>query len=125
MIYGTGVDLIEVKRIREVAEQDIGFIDKIFTKSEIEYCESKWNKYYHFAARYTAKEAYLKAFGTGWRYGIQYSDIDINNDELGKPLIRLHGKAKELAEEQGVTRIHLTLSHLKELAIAMVIIETK
>ena len=123
MIYGTGTDIIEVGRIRAVMERDIGFREKIFTPHEIEYCESKKNKHQHYAARFSAKESLLKAIGTGWRYGIRFADIEIYHDELGKPYIRLFGKAEELASQEGFSKIHVSLSHVKEIASAIVIIE--
>ena len=124
MIYGTGVDIIECARIQKVMERDLGFKDKIFTPGEIEYCESKnRNKFQHYAARFSAKEALMKAIGTGWRFGIRFADIEVIHDELGQPHIRLHGKAKELAETERFSKIHVSLSHVKELTTAVVIIE--
>lgn len=123
MICGTGIDIIEVARIQKVMERDIGFRDKIFTPGEIEYCESKKNKYPHYAARFSAKEAFLKAIGTGWRFGIRFADIEVYHDELGKPFIRVYGKAEELLNNEKISKIHVSLSHLKEMATAIVIIE--
>ena len=123
MILGTGTDIIEVERIAKVMERDLGFRDKIYTEGEIAYCETKKNKYQHYAARFSAKEAFMKAIGTGWRFGIRFSDIDVFHDELGQPHIRLSGKAKELSENEGFSKIHVSLSHVKELATAIVIIE--
>jgi holo-[acyl-carrier protein] synthase len=123
LIYGTGTDIIEVSRIQKAMERNIGFRDKIFTPDEIKYCEEKKNKYQHYAARFSAKEALLKAMGTGWRLGIRFADIEVYHDEFGKPLIRLTGKAKEHAIQEGLKKIHVSLSHLKELATAIVIIE--
>ena len=123
MIYGTGTDIIEVERIARVMERDLGFRDKIYTEGEIAYCESKKNKYQHYAARFSAKEALMKAIGTGWRLGIRFADIEVFHDELGQPHIRLSGKAKELAEKEEFSKIHVSLSHVKELATAVVIIE--
>jgi holo-[acyl-carrier protein] synthase len=125
MILGTGIDIIEVSRIEKVLSRDIGFRDKLFTPGEIEYCESKKNKYQHYAARFSAKEAMLKAIGTGWRLGIRFIDIEIFNDEMGKPHIRTAGIAKDLTERLLVSKIHVSLSHLKEMATAIVIIETE
>ena len=104
-------------------ERNIGFQEKIFTQGEITYCETKKNKYQHYAARFSAKEAFLKAIGTGWRFGIGFADIDVYHDEFGKPLIRLSGKAEELVQRDGISNIHVSLSHLKEMAIAVVILE--
>jgi holo-[acyl-carrier protein] synthase len=125
MVYGIGTDIIEVARIEKVMQRDIGFRDKIFTPGEIEYCETKKHKYENYAARFSAKEAFLKAIGTGWRFGIRFGDIDVYHDELGKPFIRVTGKAKELTEELSISKIHVSLSHLKEMATAIVIIETE
>ena len=123
MIFGTGIDIIEVSRIKNVMERDIGFREKIFTPGEIEYCETKKNKYQHYAARFSAKEAFLKAIGTGWRFGLRFADIDVYHDSFGKPLIRLTGKAEELALRDGISKVHLSLSHLKEIATAVVVLE--
>ena len=123
MIFGTGIDIIEVSRIQKVLERDIGFKEKIFTQGEIDYCEEKKNKYQHYAARFSAKEAFLKAIGTGWRFGIKFGDIEVYHDEFGKPLIRLYGKADELIRENGISTMHVSLSHLKEMATAVVILE--
>jgi holo-[acyl-carrier protein] synthase len=115
--------MIEVGRIRIAMEQDAGFKDTIFTEEEIRYCESKKNKYQHYAARFSAKEAFMKAIGTGWRFGIRFTEIEIYLDELGKPSIRGYGKAKELLKKEEISKIHVSLSHLKEMATAIVIIE--
>jgi holo-[acyl-carrier protein] synthase len=123
MIYGIGTDIIEVSRIKTVMERDIGFREKIFTEGEIAYCEKMKNKEQNYAARFSAKEAFLKAIGTGWRFGVRFADIDVYHDELGKPLIRLYGKAEELIKKEGITAIHVSLSHIKEMATAIVILE--
>ena len=123
MISGTGIDIIEVLRIQKVMERDLGFREKIFTEGEIAYCEKMKNKYQNYAARFSAKEAFLKAIGTGWRFGIRFADIDVYHDDFGKPLIRLTGKAEELALRDGISKIHVSLSHLKEMATAVVILE--
>jgi holo-[acyl-carrier protein] synthase len=125
MIFGLGTDIIEVERIRKVMEHDIGFRDKIFTPGEIEYCETKKFKYENYAARFSAKESFLKAIGTGWRFGIRFADIEVYHDDLGKPFIRAHGKAKELLNDLSISKIHVSLSHLKEMATAIVILESE
>jgi holo-[acyl-carrier protein] synthase len=124
MIYGIGTDIIEVSRIKAVMERDIGFREKIFTPGEIAYCETKRHKFENYAARFSAKEAFLKAIGTGWRFGIRFADIEVYHDDYGKPLIRLHGKAEELAKKEEITKIHVSLSHVKEVATAIVVVET-
>jgi holo-[acyl-carrier protein] synthase len=123
MIYGIGTDIIEVSRIHNVMEKDIGFREKIFTSGEIAYCETKKFKYENYAARFSAKEAFMKAVGTGWRFGIRFADIEVYHDEFGKPLIRLYGKAEELGKNEGISKIHVSLSHIKEMAIAVVTVE--
>ncbi|MGA3012568.1 MAG: holo-ACP synthase [Bacteroidales bacterium] len=124
MIYGIGTDIIEVPRIEKVMEKDIGFRDKIFSPGEIAYCETKRHKYENYAARFSAKEAFMKAIGTGWRFGIRFADIEVYHDEFGKPLIRLYGKAEELVKNEGISKIHVSLSHIKDVATAIVIVET-
>ena len=123
MIYGIGTDIIEVERIGRAMERNSHFGEKIFTSGEIAYSEPMKNKYQHYAARFSAKEAFLKAIGTGWRFGITFADIDVYHDELGKPLIRLTGKAEELIRQEGITRMHVSLSHVKEMACAIVVLE--
>jgi len=124
MIYGIGTDIIEVPRIEKVMEKDIGFRDKIFTPGEIAYCETKKHKFENYAARFSAKEALMKAIGTGWRFGIRFADIEVYHDEFGKPLIHLYGKAEELVKIERISKIHVSLSHVKEIATAIVIVET-
>jgi len=123
MIYGIGTDIIEVARIEKVMARDTGFREKIFTPAEITYCETKKSKFENYAARFSAKEAFLKAIGTGWRFGIRFADIGVYHDELGKPHIEVTGKAKELIDSLSVSKIHVSLSHLKEMATAVVILE--
>jgi holo-[acyl-carrier protein] synthase len=123
MIYGIGTDIIEVSRIHAVMEKDIGFREKIFTFGEITYCETKKHKYENYAARFSAKEAFMKAIGTGWRFGIRFADIEVYHDGFGKPLIRLSGKAEELGKIERISKIHVSLSHVKEMAIAIVTVE--
>jgi len=125
LIYGIGTDIIEVSRIAKVMERDIGFREKIFSEGEIAYCEQMKNKFQHYAARFSAKEAFMKALGTGWRDGIRFVEIEVVHDPLGKPLLVLAGKAKELAEKAGLGEMHVSLSHVKEIASAVVVVERK
>jgi holo-[acyl-carrier protein] synthase len=104
-------------------EKDLGFREKIFTPGEIAYCETQKHKYENYAARFSAKEAFMKAIGTGWRFGIRFADIDVYHDEYGKPLIRVYGKAEELVTRELISKIHVSLSHLKEMATAVVVVE--
>ncbi|MBU0711953.1 holo-ACP synthase [bacterium] len=124
MIYGIGTDLIEVDRIARQVNGDTRFKEKIFSENEIHYCESfKGNKAQHYAARYAAKEAFFKAIGTGYRGGLAFHEISIENDDLGKPEIVLTGKARDFAIQHAFGKIHVSLSHLKDLASAIVTIE--
>lgn len=123
MILGVGIDMIEVDRIRRLLTKDQGFKERIFTPKEQAYCETKKYKAQNYAARFAAKEAFFKALGTGWRGGMAFHEIEVLNDDLGKPEIILHGKAKQLAEEKGVKRVHVSLSHLRDVACSMVTIE--
>ena len=125
MIIGIGTDIFEVERIKTKIEKQPSLIEGIFTDNEINYCNQFKNKAQRFAARYAAKEAFLKALGTGWRNGITFKDINIINDDLGKPDIILSGIAKQIADKLGVTTIHLSMSHTKDLANAFVIINNK
>jgi holo-[acyl-carrier protein] synthase len=122
LILGIGTDILEVERMKQKLKKQPSFIDGIFTDNEIKYCNQFKNKAERFSARYAAKEALLKAFGTGWRDGVTFKDIDIINDELGKPEIKLSGVAKQIANKLKVTSIHISMSHTKELANAFVII---
>jgi holo-[acyl-carrier protein] synthase len=124
LIFGIGVDMIEVPRLEKEILRDSEFVGTIFTPNEIDYCESKSKKAEHYAARYAAKEAFFKAIKTGWRGGMSYKHIEISNDELGSPQITLFDKVSELAKEKNISNIHVSLSHLKELAVAVVILET-
>jgi holo-[acyl-carrier protein] synthase len=123
MIFGIGTDIFEVSRIKAVMERDIGFRDQVFTESEITYCEKMKNKHQNYAALFSVKEAFLKAIGTGWRFGIRFVDIDVYHDLLGKPHIHLFGKAEELARKENISKIHVSLSHIKEMATSIVVLE--
>lgn len=124
MILGTGTDLCEVDRIREAAERyGDRFLDRIYTASERTYVERKANKWERYAARFAAKEAGMKALGTGWRRGVRWQDFEVSNLPSGRPTLRLHGVAREIAETQGVARIHLSLTHTAQMALAIAIFE--
>jgi holo-[acyl-carrier protein] synthase len=125
LLFGAGTDIIEVERVGQKLVRTGGLKEKLFTPREIAYCESKKKSAQHFAARFAAKEAFLKAIGTGWREGYRFDEIEIVNNEAGKPEIVVHGKVKAFCEEKGVSIMHVTLSHLKDLAQAVVILETQ
>lgn len=124
MIVGTGVDLAEVPRIRaSVDRYGRRFLDRVFTPAEIAYVERKANRFERYAARFAAKEAGMKAIGTGWRRGVRWQDFEVANLPTGKPTLRLHGVAAEVAATLGVRAISLSLTHTAELAMAHVILE--
>ncbi len=123
MIFGTGIDIIEVDRVMNRISKGDGFKEEIFTKREIGYCESKKNKAQHYAARFAAKEAFFKAIGTGWRDGMAFIEIEILNNELGKPEVVLHGKTKKISESNVINNIHVSLSHIKKFVTAIITLE--
>ena len=125
MIVGTGVDIAEVDRIRESIERfGDRFLHRVFTDGEIEYCDRKAGRFESYAARFAAKEAGMKALGTGWNHGVRWRDIEVSRQPGGRPTIRFHGKAAEFAARLGAVHIALSLSHTAEQAIAQVILET-
>jgi holo-[acyl-carrier protein] synthase len=124
MIVGTGVDLAEVPRIRASIERfGARFIERIYTPAEIAYVERKANRYERYAARFAAKEAGMKAIGTGWRHGVRWQDFEVANLPSGKPTLRLHGVAARVADKLGVRNVSLSLTHTAELGMAHVILE--
>ena len=124
MIVGTGVDLAEVPRIRaSIDRYGHRFLDRVFTPGEIAYVERKANRFERYAARFAAKEAGMKAIGTGWRRGVRWRDFEVANLPSGKPTLRLHGVAAEVAASLGVRAVSLSLTHTAELAMAHVILE--
>jgi holo-[acyl-carrier protein] synthase len=124
VILGTGVDLAEVARIRASIERyGERFIRRIFTEREAAYAERKANKYERYAARFAAKEAGMKALGTGWSGGIRWQDLEVANLPSGRPTLALHGAAHEVAARMGVQTIHLSLTHTSEQALAWVLLE--
>ena len=124
MILGTGVDLAEVGRIREAIERyGDRFVRRIYTEAEIAYVERKANKFERYAGRFAAKEAGMKAIGTGWKRGVRWQDFEVSNLPSGRPTLRLHGEAARLAGKMGVTSISLSITHTAELGMAHVILE--
>ncbi len=124
MILGTGIDLAEVERIREAVEKyGRRFLERVFTREEIAYAERKANRHERYAARFAAKEAGMKAIGTGWRGGVRWQDFEVRNQRGGRPELVLHGVAAEVARQMGVERIHLSLTHTAAMAQAFVILE--
>ncbi|MDU4891066.1 MAG: holo-ACP synthase [Clostridium sp.] len=122
MILGIGVDIVEIRRIREILAKDNGFLEKIFTSNEIEYLRRRNLRPEYVAGRFAAKEAVSKALGTGFR-GFSFRDIIIENSTLGKPIVTLKGKARVIANKTGNTNIHLSISHGEDNAIAYAVLE--
>ncbi len=123
MIFGIGIDLIEVQRVADKLNKKEGFAQLVFSAKEIAYCEIKANKFEHYAARFAAKEAFFKALGTGWKNGTAFNEVEITGDEEGKPELVLLGKTAATIEAMKLGRISVSLSHLKTMASAIVIIE--
>ncbi|MEE6185760.1 Holo-[acyl-carrier-protein] synthase [Mycovorax composti] len=123
MISGIGLDVIEVDRVREKIEKEQGFRELVFNEEEIAYCEPKTHKYEHYAARFAAKEAFFKALGTGWANGTAYNEILILGDDAGKPEIALKGTTAVTLENLDLSKVKVSLSHLKNIAAAVVVIE--
>ena len=126
MIYGIGTDIVAVERFQRFIDTgNSAVIDRLFTKAERSRCGSRKDAASCLAARFAAKEAFLKALGTGLRDGISWQDMEVSNDALGKPELVLSGKAAEQFHAKGVIRVHLSLSHDSGSAIAMVVLESK
>jgi holo-[acyl-carrier protein] synthase len=125
MIVGLGIDLAEVDRIRKAIERHgRRFTDRIYTATEIAYVERKANRYERYAARFAAKEAAMKAIGTGWRRGVRWQDFEVANLPTGRPTLRFHGVAAQIADSLGVRSIALSLTHTAEQGLAIVILES-
>jgi holo-[acyl-carrier protein] synthase len=124
MIVSIGIDIVEVYRIRETLERTPRFASRVFTEKERAYCESKGAAAAQsFAARFAAKEAFLKALKTGWRGKITWQDMEILNDPQGVPSLEIKGEARQLLENLGADKIHLSISHTTDHAVAQVILE--
>jgi holo-[acyl-carrier protein] synthase len=124
MILGTGVDIAEVPRIRESIERyGERFLRRIYTDGEIQYCESKASRFESYAARFAAKEAGMKALGTGWSRGVRWRDIEVVRPKGQRPTIQFHGQAAAIADKLGTKNVALSLTHTREEALAHVILE--
>ena len=127
MIVGTGVDLCEVDRIEKAMTSSHGrrFRERVFTPREIAYAQRKANPYERYAARFAAKEAGMKALGTGWRGGLGWQDLEVINLPSGRPTLQFHRRAAEIAEKLGAVNVALSITHTAVQALAMVILEGK
>ena len=124
MIVGTGTDLIEIDRIRQsMARFGDRFLQRIFTPGEIAYCSRKKHAAESYAARFAAKEAGAKALGTGISHGVSWLEIEVRREVSGRPTLHFTGRAAERAASLGVRHAALSLTHSRELAMAMVVVE--
>jgi len=124
MIVGTGIDIAEVQRVADsIGRFGDRFLRRVFTADEVRYCDSKANRVERYAARFAAKEAAMKALGTGWSHGVRWRDIEVGRQPGGRPTLIFHGKAAEFAAKLGTKNVALSLSHTAEQAIAQVILE--
>jgi holo-[acyl-carrier protein] synthase len=118
-IFGIGTDIVECLRIAQMIERHGElFVGRVFTPHEIEYCSRRRAATQHYAGRWAAKEAVLKALGTGWIKGIQWTDVEVRNDPGGKPRVALGGGARDLCEQTGITEIQISISHCRSHATA-------
>ncbi|MEN3332128.1 MAG: holo-[acyl-carrier protein] synthase [Blastocatellia bacterium] len=126
MIVAIGIDILEIARIEEIfARRGERFRNRVFTESEIAYCESRAAKMESYAARFAAKEAAMKALGTGWGDGVGWHDIEVLRSPAGIPSLQFRGRALERLNELGARRAHLSLTHSRNIAMAQVILEGK
>ena len=124
MIIAIGIDLVEISRIEgKLAPSSNRFRDRVFTPTEIAYCESRASRFASYAARFAAKEAAMKALGTGWAEGIAWQEIEVINNPAGAPTIKLSGRALERFNQLGARRAHVSLSHSHDTAIAQVVFD--
>jgi holo-[acyl-carrier protein] synthase len=118
-VVGIGTDIVECLRIAQMIERHGElFINRVYTEREIEYCRSRKAATQHFAGRWAAKEAVLKALGTGWRRGISWRDVEIRNDVAGRPSVAMRGGAREFVEQSGIREMLISISHCRSHATA-------
>jgi holo-[acyl-carrier protein] synthase len=123
MIAGVGIDIIEVERVSGNIMKENGFRELVFSANEIAYCEAKTNKFEHYAARFAAKEAFFKAIGTGWLKDTAFNEVEIINDEYGKPGISFLGETRVVIDALLFVNIQVSLTHVKEVSAAVVVVE--
>jgi holo-[acyl-carrier protein] synthase len=124
MIFGVGIDLVKIQRMANALKRwGERFQQKAFTPGEIQYCLRKRDPSPSFAARFAAKEAFVKALGIGLRRGVHLKDVEVQRGPLGKPVLKLHGRAKEFCDQDGITGIFLSLTHDQDFSSAVVVLE--
>ena len=121
-IIGIGTDIVECLRIAQMIDRHADlFLNRVFTKDEIGYCSSRKAATQHYAGRWAAKEAILKALGTGWQKGISWRDLEVRNDPAGKPIVALRGGARDACHARGIAEIQVSISHCRSHAVAYAI----
>jgi holo-[acyl-carrier protein] synthase len=124
MIYGVGIDLVENSRMDKIVKKwGPKFINRIFSEDEILYCEKHAHSAIHYGARFAAKESFLKALGIGIGKGVKLNDIEVENDENGKPFLKLNGEAGEMIQKKKIKKVHLSLTHTEHYSTAFVVLE--
>ena len=123
MIIGIGVDIVEVRRMAKALQGTHNMEKRVFSPEEICYCKERKNQFQHFSGRFAAKEAALKALGTGWSQGIRWTDVEIKSAEMGKPVLNFHGKAKEIFEDSGAQHALVSITHAPTYAVVVVVLE--
>jgi len=124
MIVGIGIDMIEVARVASKIDKDNGFRESVFSEREMATCEGLGSREESYAGRFAAKEAFLKATGMGLMLGYSLADIEVINDEMGKPCLNLRGRFEEYMAQKGWKTIHVSITHTKTAAAAVVVIES-
>ncbi|OGW50365.1 MAG: holo-[acyl-carrier-protein] synthase [Nitrospirae bacterium GWC2_57_9] len=123
MIVGIGVDLVKIDRIDKAGRNHPGFLERVFTDKEQEYCSRQKFPAQHYAGRFAAKEALLKAIGTGWSAGVKWTDMEVLHGEGGGPIVNVSGRVKDMMDLKGVKHIFLSYSHDEGYAVAQVVLE--
>lgn len=122
MIVGLGTDIIEIHRIADMVERHgENFLNRIYTSDEVTYCQKRKESNQHLAGRWAVKEAVMKALGTGFVKGIHFRDIEVTSERSGKPILLLHGGARDRAEQLGIDQVLISISHCREYATATAI----
>jgi holo-[acyl-carrier protein] synthase len=124
MIVGIGVDIVDVARVeKSIKRYGNSYLERVYTPREIEYCSDGANKWQRYAARMAAKEAAMKALGTGWGSGVEWLNFEVQHEALGRPALALTGAAADIARERGISRVWISLAHISSYAIAEVVFE--
>jgi holo-[acyl-carrier protein] synthase len=122
MLVGIGIDLVKIDRIDKALKNHAGFLEKVFTDKEREYCVRQKYPAQHFAARFASKEAVLKAIGTGWSAGVKWTDMEVLHGDGGGPIVNIAGRVKDLMDLRGVNQVLISYSHDEGYAVAQAIL---